>query len=63
MRHFPGLERLPTAVGRGGLRRHQRAQAAARQGVETRHRVVQQVSTSSSRPGVILKYNQQYFIV
>ena len=47
MRHFPGLERLPAAVGRGGLRRHQRAQAAPRQGLEARHRVVQQVSNFS----------------
>ena len=38
------MERLPAAVGRGGLRRHQRAEAAARQGLETGHRALQQVS-------------------
>ena len=44
MRNSLGLEWLPAAVGRGRLRRHQRAPAAPRQGVEARHRVVQQVS-------------------
>lgn len=39
-----GLERLPAAVGRGRLRRHQRAQAAPGQGLEARHRALQQVS-------------------
>ena len=38
------MERLPAAVGRGGLRRHQRAEAAARQSLETGHRALQQVS-------------------
>ena len=41
------MERLPAAVGRGGLRRHQRAEAAARQGLETGHRALQQVSRTS----------------
>ena len=40
----PGVERLPAAVGRGGLRRHQRPPPPARQSLETRHCPLQQVS-------------------
>ena len=38
------LDRLSAQVGRGRLRRHQRAPPAARSRVETRHRPLQQVS-------------------